>query len=105
MQIQRESVGIVQLEGILTGERLLTGIRQLLLHICQNAKPLIDGLVEVLFLLIDHTVDKLRSSHPAPDNRRWDTSITFLLRSARNLSSIPSIRPWRAARRNRRRRT
>ena len=53
-QIKRESVCVVETESILSVQSLLSLCLHLIDHIRQNAKPLVDRLVELLFLFGDH---------------------------------------------------
>ena len=56
-KIQRESVGIIELEGLLTGQHFLSGSGHFLLIVSQDPETLIDGLVEILFLLTEYGKD------------------------------------------------
>ena len=57
-QIHRKSVGIIQLEGVLAGEGLLSLCLHIRFHLCQDIQSLIDGLIEFLLFLIKNLKDK-----------------------------------------------
>ena len=57
-QIHGETVGIVKAESILSGKDLLPGGSHLLLQVRQDPKSLVDGLVKLLFLIVQHVEDK-----------------------------------------------
>ena len=58
-KIQRESISIIELEGLVSSQRLLPLLLQFFFHLRQNRKSLVDGLVKLLFLFGDYLEDKL----------------------------------------------
>ena len=50
-EIQRESIGVIQLESIGSGKTLISGFLHLILHLTQDAKSLVNGLVELFLFL------------------------------------------------------
>ena len=54
----REAIGIIQLEGVLAGEGLLSLCLHIPFHLCQDIQSLIDGLIEFLLFLIKNLEDK-----------------------------------------------
>ena len=58
-QVNRESIGVIKAERVLAGKGLLPLPYHLLLHLLQDGKPLVDGLVKLLFLFRNHLKDKV----------------------------------------------
>ena len=58
-QIQRESIGIVQGECISAGEYLLSLLCHVIFHSCKDGQTLVNGLIELLFLLSEDLEDKI----------------------------------------------
>ena len=58
-QIQRESIGVVQSERILSVQHPAAGVKHLLLKVRQDGQSLIDRAVKVFLLLGEHFEDKL----------------------------------------------
>ena len=57
-QVQREPIGVIQLKCIFARQHLPPGLCHFLLHLCQDAQPLVNGLVKLLLLLGQHLKDK-----------------------------------------------
>ena len=58
-QIYRESISVIQTERLFSGKYCLALLCHLCFHSCKNRKPLIDGLIELLFFLGDYLEDKV----------------------------------------------
>ena len=50
-KVKRKSVSVIQTESVLAGKHVFALLFDCLLHIVQNTKTLVDGLVEFIFLL------------------------------------------------------
>ena len=57
--VEREAVGVVELERILAGELLFSRLFQRAFHLSQNFHSLLIGLLEFLFLGADHVQDEV----------------------------------------------
>ena len=58
-KIQRKAVGVIEPESIRSVKALLSRLHHLLLHVAEDAKPLVNGLVKLIFLLSQHIENKV----------------------------------------------